>query len=65
MNTNPTESTIGNISNYYGGLSVKQENGKFFWSIENWDGQHWSEVPEYLFKALNRYEKQRKKIEAK
>lgn len=65
MNTDLTEHEIGTIGNYYGCLSVKQENGKFFWSIKNWDDHRWSEIPEYLFKALNRYEKQRKKAEAK
>lgn len=29
---------IGSIDNYYGGLNVKTENGKFYWAIENWDG---------------------------
>lgn len=36
---------IGDIGNYYGSLSVKAENGKFYWSIENWDGEHWDEIP--------------------
>lgn len=30
--------SIGEIGNYYGGLSVKEEDGLFFWSIDNWDG---------------------------
>jgi len=29
---------IGTISNYYGGLLVKEEDGEYFWSIENWTG---------------------------
>ena len=32
------------------------EDGKFAWSIENWDGDEWEEIPEYLFTALNRFE---------
>ena len=47
---------IGNIGNYYGGLSIKQEGDKFFWSIENWDGEGWDEIPKHLFDALNKYE---------
>jgi len=47
---------IGEIGNYYGCLSVKQEDGKFFWSIENWDGHNWEPIPEYLFIALNRHQ---------
>lgn len=47
---------IGTISNYYGGLWIKQEDGKFFWSIENYDDLHWVEIPESLFQALLSYE---------
>lgn len=47
---------IGDIANYYGGLSVKIENGKCFWSIENYDGDNWSEIPRQLFDALNQYQ---------
>ena len=47
---------IGDIGNQYGSLKVKQEDGKFAWSIENWDGDEWEEIPEYLFAALNRFE---------
>jgi hypothetical protein len=47
---------IGDIGNQYGSLKVKQEGCKFAWSIENWDGDEWEEIPEYLFAALNRFE---------
>jgi hypothetical protein len=47
---------ISDIGNYYGCLKVKQEGGEFAWSIENWDGEHWEEIPEYLFVALNRFQ---------
>jgi len=47
---------IGDIGNYYGCLEVKVENGKYFWGIENWDGTHWQEIPEYLYAALNKFE---------
>ena len=43
---------VGACSNYYGGLSVKEEDGKFFWSIENYNGFRWHEISEKLFKLL-------------
>ena len=50
------ETSIGDIGNYYGGLSVKIEDGKHYWSIENYDGQDWREIPESLYRALVEYE---------
>ena len=47
---------IGEIGNYYGGLAVMQEGDKFFWSIENYDGEEWREIPKYLFDALNKHQ---------
>ena len=47
---------IGEIGNYYGGLSVKTENGKHYWSIENFNGDYWEEIPATLFDALNAFE---------
>jgi len=47
---------IGKIGNYYGSLSVKTEGGKHYWSIENWDGDYWEEIPAELFDALNAFE---------
>tara|TARA_R110000772_G_scaffold33614_1_gene81764 strand:+ start:595 stop:879 length:285 start_codon:yes stop_codon:yes gene_type:complete len=47
---------IGDIGNDYGGLSVKTENGKHFWSIENYDGDSWDEITAELFDALNAFE---------
>jgi len=49
------ETDIGDIGNYYGGLSVKKEDGKFYWSIDNWDGQHWEEIPESLYLELIKF----------
>ncbi len=37
---------------YYGGLYVKEEEGKFYSSIENYSGFEWVEIPEYLYDAL-------------
>lgn len=54
---------IGAIGNYYGDLQVATEDGKFFWSIENWDGHNWNEIPESLYKALVEYETAREASE--
>lgn len=49
---------VGNIGNYYGGLFVVKHNGKFYWTIENWDGipevgtVGWEEIPEALYHEL-------------
>ena len=59
MNVIPIEGEaepIGNIGNYYGQLSIKTENGKFYWGIEDWDGTSWEEIPEDLYLTLRRYE---------
>jgi len=34
------EIDIGGIGNYYGGLSIKEQDGKYLWSIENYDGHN-------------------------
>jgi hypothetical protein len=47
---------IGSIGNYYGGLYVKNENDKYYWSIENWDGMDWEEIPESLYDELVKFE---------
>lgn len=53
------EVEIGEVGNYYGCLTVKKENGKFYWCVENWDGFHWDEIPEYLYEALMKFERER------
>jgi hypothetical protein len=50
---------VGTIGNYYGGLSIKEARGKFYWSIENYDGNQWKAIPKYLFDALLQYETER------
>ena len=56
------EKTIGQISNYYGCLSIKEENQKYFWGIEDWDGCFWEEIPEALYDALVDFENKRNPI---
>lgn len=50
--------TIGKICNYYGELSVKEEDGKFFWSIENWDGHEWHEISKELYALLLKHDEE-------
>lgn len=51
------ETEIGNIVNYYGGLTVKKIKSKYKWSIEDWDGKRWEEIPKYLYDALIKFNK--------
>jgi len=51
------EQAIGGIKNAYGGLSVKKEDGVCYWSIENYNGHHWEEIPVYLYDCLVKYAK--------
>lgn len=46
------ERSIGNIGNYYGGLSVKRDEKGYWWSIEDYSGYDWEEIPEWLYLAL-------------
>ena len=47
---------IGGIGNYYGKLSVVKYGSKYFWSIENYDGQDWQEITKKLYKTLIEFE---------
>jgi len=46
------------IGNYYGGLEIKEEEGKYFWGIENYDGTDFEEIPKYLYDALIKFSEQ-------
>lgn len=52
---------IGGIGNTYGGLNLKSEDGKFFWSISGCFGDDWKEIPESLFNSLLEFENSRGK----
>lgn len=58
------ERDIGGIGNYYGGLWVRTDGVRFWWSIENYDGHEWEEIPEALFRALVEYEDARGMVPA-
>ena len=51
-----TRRDIGEIGNYYGGLSIRRESDKCFWAIEDYDGFNEQEIPKYLFDALTKYQ---------
>ena len=40
------------VGNYYGNLKLKVDEGKFFWCVENYDGDNWKEISESLYKTL-------------
>ena len=46
---------IGDVGNYYGGLHVKEQGGKFWWAVENYDGFHWEEITERLYRELMKF----------
>lgn len=50
---------ISHLTGYYGNLQIKQEGGKYYCGIESFDGTNFKEVPEYLYEALYRFEKER------
>ncbi len=49
------EHQISEICNYYGVLTVKEEGGKFFWTIDE-DWEHWSEISRSLYVELLKHE---------
>ena len=50
------ERDIGGIGNYYGCLTVEERGGKYFWSIENWCGHDWEEIPKSLYDELIKFD---------
>ena len=56
---------IGGPGNYYSGLSVRlielsDGSGECQWSIDNYDGENWSLIPNYLYEALVQFEAERR-----
>lgn len=55
---------VGEISNYYGGLFIMENEGKYYWLIENYntdfdDLSDWSEIDKELYDSLVAYEARR------
>ena len=43
------------IGNYYGGLEIKEEDGKYYWGIENYNDTEYEDIPKYLYDALVKF----------
>lgn len=46
---------INGIGNYYGGIQVKEDSGKYFWRIENYCETPFQEIPKSLYDELIKY----------
>jgi hypothetical protein len=56
--------SIGDIRNYYGYLYIMENEGKYYWLIENYDTnfndlRYWSEIDKELYDSLVAYEARR------
>ena len=50
---------IGEIISAYGGLHVKEVDGRYFWAIENYTGleeSFWQEIPKTLYDELLKFD---------
>jgi hypothetical protein len=50
------EQDIGDIGNYYGCLTVRNNDGVYQWSIENYSGHNWQDIPESLYLELVKFQ---------
>ena len=55
---------VGEISNYYGGLFIMENEGKYYWLIEDVSTEfdklkYWSEIDKELYDSLVAYEARR------
>lgn len=48
--------TFEGIGNYYGTLNVTMYEGKAYWSIEDYAGCSWKEIPMSLYNELIKFE---------
>jgi len=45
---------VAPAGNYYGSLCITSHDGKFYWTVENYDGYDWLEIPKYIYLAIKR-----------
>lgn len=50
---------IGSIANQFGHLQTKEEDGKYYWSIEDICPIEWEEIPVTLYVELLKFEAKR------
>jgi hypothetical protein len=55
---------VGEIGNYYGGLFIMENEGKYYWLIEDVSTEfdklkYWSEIDKELYDSLVAYEARR------
>lgn len=53
-----SEVRVGSICHEYGCLLVKEDNNKYYWSIESCTFDKWEEIPESLYKELVKFNKE-------
>lgn len=46
---------IAGMGTFYGGLRVMLQDGKYYWSILDHNGDDWKEIPKSLYDELIRY----------
>ena len=60
---------IDGIGNYYGGLFIMENEGKYYWLIENYDTDFddlsdWTEIDKELYDSLVAYQARRLSIKS-
>jgi hypothetical protein len=59
------EKNIKGIGNYYGGLIIKEEQGKYYWGIANHDDTRFKEIPFSLYLEILKFNRKRKPFNSK
>ena len=52
---------LANTSHFYGDIYTAKNGEKFYWSIEDYNGIRWTEIPEDFYNALNKYDSDSRK----
>ena len=53
---------VGDIGNHYGGLSIRNNNGIYQWSIEDYSGHYWEDISESLVVELLKHEEKKSEL---
>lgn len=49
------ETEVLGIGNYYGGLLVKVEDGKYYWGIKDYNDTSFKEIPKSLYDEIIKF----------